>query len=81
MKQVGFCVIKYFNNKKHYFKYETMGALNPKSLKPERMASGFFSPYKEDAKIYSLHELAELIASGYEGAEVEYIESEENEHV
>ena len=73
-----YVITKIFNNKKHYFKSETVGTLAPDGKTIERHALGWFSPDLKDSIKYKLKEIAQLVACSYDGAEVEEIEEEEN---
>ena len=76
-KAICFVVVLIVDNKKFYFESEQVGLIDPKTQETIREPQGFFCDDLVHAQKYLERWRAEMVASGYEGAQVEVIKTGE----
>lgn len=76
-KALCFVVVLIVDNKKFYFESEEMGLIDPKTQETIREPQGFFCDNLIHAQKYLDKWRAEMVASAYEGAQVEVIKTGE----
>lgn len=76
-KAICYVVVLIVDNKKYYFESEQVGLLDPKTQETIREPQGFFCDNLIHAQKYLDKWRAEMVASGYEGAQVETIKTGE----
>ena len=76
-KAICFVVVLIVDNKKYYFESEEVGLIDPKTHETQREPTGYFCDNLIHAQKYLERWRAEMVASAYEGAQVEVIKTGE----